>query len=444
MFALRPLRPRGWLLVIFGVLALLLAAYFGRRDLLMVAVFCFLLPVAACLGIYALRPGVSVQRHISPSLSQVGLAVNVTLEVRGSNPGGSRIRLVETLPPGFNGARPFSFPQPVVPHGRLSRYHYELHPRHRGVFTLGPLKGHFTDPFDVAFAQRALDAGDLLTVAPAAVELPAISLGDSRGNDGSQASRSPAHASHDDAMAREYRHGDPLRRVHWPVTARAGKLMVRAEESVTTPEAALILDQRPGAFGPELAANPGEADSSGSLRTTALFETAVVAAVSVASHLLERGYTLRILDQLGQPAFSSSPSAANPEQEDFAGPTAALEVSAALAAVELAGVHTVTVPHREPFAESLAHKLQQSRRRGPLVAITGTLSAQEALLLAGTSEQSAGAYALVLCHDTADAGEALEILRRAGWQAAALTRHSPVEDAWAQLESETLHLGGGR
>lgn len=444
MFALRPLRPRGWLLVIFGVLALLLAAYFGRRDLLMVAVFCFLLPVAACVGIYAIKPGLSVQRRISPALTQVGLDVHVTLEVRGSNPGGSRIRLVESVPPGFYGARPFTFPQPVVPHGRLSRYHYELHPRHRGVFSLGPLKGHFTDPFDVAFAQRTLGTGDQLTVAPAAVELPAIPLGDSRGNDGSHVSRSPAHASHDDAMAREYRQGDPLRRVHWPVTARAGKLMVRAEEAVTTPEAALILDQRPGAFGPVLAANPGEADSSGSLRTTALFETAVVAAVSVAAHLLERGYTLRVLDQLGQPAFNASPSAANPEQEDFAGPTAALEVSAALAALELAGAQPAPLPHREPFAEPLAHKLQQSRRRGPLVAITGTLSVHEALLLAGTSEQSAGAYALVLCRDPADAAETLEILHRAGWQAAALTHNSPVAEAWARLESAPTHVGGGR
>ena len=106
----------------------------------------------------------------------------------------------------------------------------------------------------------------------------------------SQVSRAPAQASHDDAMAREYRHGDPLRRVHWPVSARAGKLMVRAEESVTTPEAALILDQRPGAFG-TVFPHPDAAHSTGALRTTEAFETAVVAAVSVAAHLLERGYS---------------------------------------------------------------------------------------------------------------------------------------------------------
>ncbi|MEO6530125.1 MAG: DUF58 domain-containing protein [Specibacter sp.] len=444
MFNLRLLRPRGWLLLAFGVLALVLAALLGRRDLLMVAVFCFLLPAAAYLGLHVLRPGFAVKRHLSPALAQVGTAVTVTLDVHGSTASGSRIRLVEALPLGFNGSRPFGFPQPVVPHGWLSRYHYELHPRHRGVFTLGPLKGYFTDPFDVAFVQKGLDAGDLLTVAPAAVELPAIALGDSRGNDGSQVSRAPAQASHDDAMAREYRHGDPLRRVHWPVSARAGKLMVRAEESVTTPEAALILDQRPGAFGTQFGAHPGSAHSSGTLRTTEAFETAVVAAVSIAAHLLELGYSMRILDQLGQPAFNSSPSATNPEQEDFAGPSGALEVSAALAAIELAGAHGPSLPHREPFAESLAQKLQQSRRRGPLVAITGILSATDALLLASSTEPSRRAYALLLCNDTADAGEALGILRRAGWQAAALTGQSSLADAWAQLEPAESSFGGGR
>ena len=49
-------------------------------------------------------------------------------------------------------------------------------------------------------------------------------------------------------MTREYRHGDPMRRVHWAATARHGSLMVRQEESVTTPEATIILDQRLSAY----------------------------------------------------------------------------------------------------------------------------------------------------------------------------------------------------
>ena len=113
MFDLRHLRPRGWLLLVFGALALVLAAILGRRDLLMVAVFCFLLPVAAYLGLHVLRPGFSVKRHISPALAQVGMGVTVTLDVHGSTAGGSRIRLVEALPLGFHGPPgPLAFPNP--------------------------------------------------------------------------------------------------------------------------------------------------------------------------------------------------------------------------------------------------------------------------------------------------------------------------------------------
>ena len=62
-------------------------------------------------------------------------------------------------------------------------------------------------------------------------------------------------------MTREYRHGDPMRRVHWAATARHGELMVRQEESVTTPEATIILDQRLAAF--PRGAHPGVSGCAG-------------------------------------------------------------------------------------------------------------------------------------------------------------------------------------
>ena len=83
---------------------------------------------------------------------------------------------------------------------------------------------------------------------PAAVELPVTGLAGARGHDGVTATRIRANPSDDDVMTREYRHGDPMRRVHWAATARHGELMVRQEESVTTPEATIILDQRFSAF----------------------------------------------------------------------------------------------------------------------------------------------------------------------------------------------------
>lgn len=475
-----PFTLRGWLLLGTGALALLLAIVLGRRDLLTLAIFCLALPGVACAGLFWFKPGLSLKRYLSPSLARAGSEVSVVLDVRGHAPGGSRAQLVENLPYSFHDSPTFEFPNPTVPRGLLSRYHYQVVPTRRGVFTVGPLRAQFSDPFGVAFLQRKLDDGGKLTVAPAAVELATISLSDGRGQDGSRTTKELAHASHDDAMTREYRPGDPLRRVHWPVTARQGKLMVRAEESVTAPEAAMVLDLRPDAFGAAHRAmsapsrrsatgvsvaglsgarfsGSGSAGSgfsgsgfSGSgLRTNATFESAVRAVVSITAHLLERGYLLRVLDQEGSPGFASSVSAIVPEAEDFSGSQGIFDVAAALAALELGGEAMTATPSTAttatgttpspsdaaaPFGNQLAHKLHRGRRRGPLVAVTGVLTEPQARQLAAIAESTQSAYALVLCQDPLDVAPALEILRGAGWRAAALTPSDPLEEVWLQLD----------
>lgn len=466
----------------FAALAVLLAYVLGRRDLLFVAIFCTALPLLAGAGLYGFKSGFSVKRHVAPRLARVGQAVTVVLEVRGHSPAGTRTQLSEELPPSFHEAPRFSHPHPVVPRGLLSRYEYRMVPGQRGVFTVGPLRGMFSDPFYVAYLQRALDDGDELTVAPAAVDLVPISLSDGRGQDGSRSTKTLAHASHDDAMTREYRPGDPLRRVHWPVTARQGKLMVRAEESVTAPEAAIVLDRRHVAFGEASrfgfhtsAPNRHSGGDAGApahhMRTTAAFEKAVVAAMSVATHLLERGYTVRVLDHGGRPGFASSPSALSPAVTDFSGASGVFEIATALAALELAeatagtsgagagngagAVHGENIaagtagsraapapsgPAEVAFGDGLAAKLHQGRRRGPLVAIVGSLSEDEARLLATVADSTQSAYAIVICYDEAESAESIGRLRRAGWRAAALTPRSSLAQVWTDLDS-TAHQG---
>ncbi|ALO67813.1 hypothetical protein AS189_16650 [Arthrobacter alpinus] len=454
---------RGWLLLAAGALALLLALVLGRRDLLMLAIFCLALPGAACAGLLWFKPGFSVKRHISPGMARAGSAVSVVLEVRGQAPGGARARLTEELPYSFYTAPVFSFPNPIVPRGPVSRYHYEVVPPRRGVFAVGPLRAEFSDPFGVAFLKRILDDGGQLTVAPAAVELASISLSDGRGQDGSRTTKELAHASHDDAMTREYRSGDPLRRVHWPVTARQGKLMVRAEESVTAPEAAVVLDRRHHAFGdshpfnqrtvPEGSGHAGERNASAGLggagfkkptsselHTTPTFEKAVSAVASITAHLLERGYSLRVLDHGGNPGFESSASAITPAVEDFSGSQGIFDVAAALAALELEGASgaiagaAASESDSAPFGNTLAYKLHHGRRRGPLVAVTGLLDDAAALRLASIAESTQSAYALVLCQDVREVASALETLRGAGWHAGALTPSASLEEVWLQLD----------
>ena len=165
-------------------------------------------------------------------------------------------------------------------------------PANAASSVIGPVTAEFSDPFGLSLHRHAIDDGDILTVTPAAVELPVTGLAGARGNDGVTATRIRANPSDDDVMTREYRHGDPMRRVHWAATARHGALMVRQEESVTTPEATIILDQRwrrfpRGAPAPRRFRRPPARTATSSV-TSDTFEWAVTAAMSVSAHLAER------------------------------------------------------------------------------------------------------------------------------------------------------------
>ncbi len=425
----RIFRPRGWVMMAAGLLALLFAQLLGRRDLLLVAVFLLALPPLASAGLRLLAPGFTVKRRFSPAFVEAGTTAAVTVDVHGSTPGGASARITEQLPAHLIDVPHFDYPNPVSPRSLLSRYSYTLHPTRRGVFTIGPLTARFGDPFDVALLTRDLDKGEPLTVAPAAVVLPEISLTGGRGQDGSRMTRQQANPSDDDVMTREYRHGDPLRRVHWPATARQGRLMVRAEESVTTPEAALVLDQRLWAYG-GAAKLPRKADT---LATTPAFEWAVTAAVSISAHLLERSYALRVLDEAGRPGFLSSRSAAEPGREDFSGQPGALAVAQSLAAVELAA--PARAEAAAPLADVLADRLIQTRRRGPVIAVTGLLTDADAMVLAAAAEAAEGAYAFLICPVPAHMAGPLTILRRAGWQAQAVTPFTPLLKAWLDIDA---------
>ncbi|MGO4383779.1 DUF58 domain-containing protein [Specibacter sp. RAF43] len=421
-------RPRGWLLIAAGLAAVALAQLLGRRDLLVMAVFLITLPLLASAGLHLFKPGFTVRRSFSPAFVETGTTATVTVDVHGSTPGGARARIIEVLPAHLVDVPSFDYPNSVTPRGLLSRYSYVLRPSRRGLFTIGPLTAKFSDPFDVALLRRDLDRGDVLTVAPAAVPLPEISLTGGRGQDGSRSTRQQASPSDDDVMTREYRYGDPLRRVHWPATARQGKLMVRAEESVTTPEAALVLDQRLRAYG----GSDKTAPKSGALVTTPAFEWAVTAAVSVAAHLLERSYTLRVLDHQGRPAFLTSRSAPEADREDFAGQPGAIAIAQSLAALDLSGgLEDVPAP---PLADTLADKLIQTRRRGPVIAITGVLTEADAMVLSAAIEAAEGAFAFLVSNHPADVAEPLNILRRAGWQAVAVRPATALLEAWLAVD----------
>ncbi|HHC08919.1 MAG TPA: DUF58 domain-containing protein, partial [Actinobacteria bacterium] len=147
-----------------------------------------------------------------------------------------------------------------------------------GVYRVGPARITTRDPLGLAERSRSVGAPDRLVVYPRVDPLEGLPLG--RGQDPTtQAAKvSFSQTSGEDFYTlREYRHGDDLRRVHWPSSAKRDELMIRQLEIPWTSRALVLLDPRNDRYrGPDA------------------FEQAVRGAASVLRHLYRSGYSPRL------------------------------------------------------------------------------------------------------------------------------------------------------
>jgi uncharacterized protein (DUF58 family) len=445
---------RGWGLLTAGAASLLAAQVMGRRDLLTLGLLLIVLPLIALASIRLLKPKFQVYREFNPPAVQTSVMATVRLAVARTGSASGRAIMEERLPPRFGESPAFRFPAASAS-GGVSRYEYHLRSSKRGQFVIGPVTAEFTDPFGLALHRRSIGDGDIFTVMPAAVELPVTGMAGARGHDGVTASHVRANPSDDDVMTREYRHGDPMRRVHWAATARHGALMVRQEESVTTPEATIILDQRFTAFSAGFGSVFSGTGPDHELITSDSFEWAVSAAMSISAHLSDRSYSLRFLDPAGEPAFLHSPSAPEPHVEEYSGADGLQSVAESLAAIQLTGPHhgrhdaggRSSGQDRGPrfhrggsenssttFDDKLLDKLAAHRLRGPVLAILGKISPAEARSLAPAAAYAANAFAMIVTDRPAECTEALEALRLGGWRAVAFEPSAPVPAVWSSFD----------
>lgn len=470
----RFLTLRGWGLAAAGILSLLGAQFLGRRDLLYLGILLVLLPLVSVLVLRLVKPRFTVHRTFAPQSMETGSTTTVTLSVASDSPLGGSVVMRELLPHRFGDAPEFHFPAAHPTPSGVSLYEYRLRSTARGVYDVGPVTAGFTDPFGLGISRHTLGGTDRLVVTPSPLDLPSSPLTGVRGTEGHAVTRRNANPSDDDVMTREYRHGDPMRRVHWAATARHNELMVRQEESVTMPEATLILDQRQTSYGSGFLSAFGNPEDDGGMLSSPTFEWAVVGAVSVAAHLLERNYSLRFLDETGAPALRRSVSAPWPEDEEFSGQAGLHGISHGLAALELVpdpskrptasrkrpsapvppvrsssasvrsssrgsasgGSHAVqrTGHGPLPFGDPMLDKLAGLKNRGPLIALLGAISEAEARDLGPASEYGSQSFAMLVSERPRDLHGVMDILRGAGWHVVAVNPNASVAAAWAHFD----------
>jgi len=228
--------------------------------------------LVAYLMTWSALDGLQAERHTSARDAEIGEDLIVTVAVR-NNKALPTIWLVteDMVPRGLEVAGTWARAVLLMPFA-ATRLQYRLRCARRGYFRVGPVLFETGDFFGLnrRFATGA--NAHYVTVYPRVVPLQKYGIPTSRPMGETVVKRRLVEDLTRLAGVREYRTGDPLRRIHWKATARTGRLHSRVYEYSTMIGANIILDFGRGSWqdGPERA------------------ELAVTAAASIAAHLTDR------------------------------------------------------------------------------------------------------------------------------------------------------------
>ncbi|MFE3945055.1 DUF58 domain-containing protein [Streptomyces sp. NPDC059118] len=415
--ALSGLTTRGRSFLAAGVAAAICAYVLGQADLLRVGLLLAALPLVCAVVLVRTRYRVAGTRRLTPSRVPAGSEARVHLRMDNVSRMPTGLLMLQDRVPYVLGPRP-RFVLDRVEAGGRREVSYRVRSDLRGRYPLGPLQLRLSDPFGMCELTRSFSAYDTLVVIPRTEPLPPVRLAGEASGYGEGRQRSLALAGDDDVIPRGYRHGDDLRRVHWRSTARYGELMVRREEQPQRARCTVLLDTRRIAYrgtGPDSA-----------------FEWAVSGAASTLTHMLERGFAVRLLTDDGSAVPGGGAGG-------FAGSTQESADSAGLMLDTLA-----VVDHSDGSGLSRAYDVLRGGNEGLLIAFFGDLDEEQAAVAARMRQRSGGAVAFVLDSAEWEQGDVppagaeaaserrLRLLRESGWTVVAVPPGTGLAHCWQQ------------
>lgn len=278
--ALSALTTRGRAFLAAGITIAICAFVAGFDALLRVGVLAVALPILTAFFVSRARYRLMASRYVAPTRVSAGQPSTVTLALANDGAMPMGLLLLEDQVPYVLGTRARFILDHAGPrwHEEVS---YAVRSEVRGRYDIGPLTIRVSDPFGLIELVRSFHNTASLIVVPQVYPLPSIGISGDWTGAGENRPRAFAVGSAEDVTVREYRHGDDLRRVHWRSTAKTGDLMVRREEQPWQSRATVLLDSRATAHrGSGLASS---------------LEWAVSAAASIAVHLSQAGFSVRLV-----------------------------------------------------------------------------------------------------------------------------------------------------
>ncbi|RRO16097.1 DUF58 domain-containing protein [Saccharopolyspora rhizosphaerae] len=398
---------RGRCLLAAGVAAGICALVLDERDLLRVSAFVIALPLLSLALSGRVRFGVGARRVIDPPRVPVGSRADVQLHITGRGRLPADGLVLEDGTPHALGGRP-RFRLPIVPRQRGQVVSYPVTPALRGIHHIGPLRTWVGDPFGLARFERELAGRSRLVATPEVVELAGLPAGSGLGTGEDGTARLRAGHGEDDAMVRQYRQGDDIRRVHWKSTARRDELMVRVEERPWHGGVTVMLDRRSAAHRGSGARNS--------------VEWAISAVASISLHLARNGQQVQLVTEDGNPLAREIGGDDGSREEALLDSLAAVRPS----------------PQRD---------LQCSRDPGDgheLIAVLGETTTAGVAELTKLRPQETRSIAVLLSvrswngENGVDPEDAARRLRAAGWTVVvAEGPRTPISEVWRDLCQQT-------
>ena len=187
------------------------------------------------------RGAIEVERRLLPGDRVEGGEVRIVVRLRRRRRlSGGTVALRQQLGPAERGLR-MQGAQAEIAFSGLPRG------RHR----LGPLEITLSDPLGLERVEETLDDGLEVLIRPRIPTLRSVFSNQGPRETGAARSTFRRPSGFEIHAIRDYAPGEPLRAVHWPSTARRGRLMVKELDDAPRDELVIVLDQDPdGSAGP--------------------------------------------------------------------------------------------------------------------------------------------------------------------------------------------------
>jgi len=262
------MRARRRILILIFLTALACLLYSGERFFLWIILLTAAVVIVSLLNIVCTLYFIIVKQSVSPAELTAGETGTLVVNIHNHGPFpfahiDLRYDSFETL----IGAEPAeegtvadhasrSFLSGVLP-GGARNIRQDIFFPYRGSYEPGVIKARLSDMFGLIgfdLPQSVFANKPKITVLPRASSPALDSLGANPFAGGDERGRDEQEP-YSVAEIRQFRQGDPLKRVHWKLSARLGKLQVKEYDGSLSPRASVFLDLSPhGLTGEEAAA----------------------------------------------------------------------------------------------------------------------------------------------------------------------------------------------